>query len=341
MSASATSCSSGCPFPPPCHAAPHILILGCGVVGMTCARTLQSAGFNVTIKSRASPADIPHAIYKQKDPWYTSPHAGAHWFSFAEEGEIVKQALDEITFQAMAGLVHLEPDCGLQLIPGHAVFKNPASLPWWRHLAPRFHEWNADELAKFNERVNGNYVQGYSYETVMIHGNHYLQWIFAKFLAAGGQYVEENITSLYTDQVYHIPNNKYGKVQAIVNCLGLGAFQAPIYDSNVYPTRGQVLVVHCPSITSIWRNAETTTYILPRGDGSVILGGTMSCHNWSSEVCADVRAEIIAKCQLIMPVLRDERNYEILGEGVGLRPSISMYIMYGVENAFVTGWELM
>lgn len=87
-------------------------------------------------------------------------------------------------------------------------------------------------------------------------------------------------------------------VDAVVNCTGLGArYLGGVDDDQVYPTRGQTVVAYAPSIketiTHLGKRHDTIylcsdetydklsiigkdfiTYVIPRSDGTVVLGGT-------------------------------------------------------------------
>jgi D-amino-acid oxidase len=153
---------------------------------------------------------------------------------------------------------------------------------------------------------------------------------------------------------------------AVVNCTGLGArFLEDVRDENVYPTRGQLIIVRAPNVTDIWRyegpDPQYPSYILPRGDGTAGLGGTMLANDllsivlsiladflrfWftlddecnrrsncsstphpcffflsSTQVNNDTAKDILARCAEMVPELQDASKTEILAHTVGLRPS--------------------
>ena len=68
---------------------------------------------------------------------------------------------------------------------------------------------------------------------------------------------------------------------ALVNASGFGSkFLRDIQDGNVEMIRGQTIVVRSNYNTYFMRdNGKTYTYAIPRGDGSVVLGGV---RDWGS-----------------------------------------------------------
>lgn len=72
----------------------------------------------------------------------------------------------------------------------------------------------------------------------------------------------------------------------IINCTGIGAYDlAGVEDKDVYPTRGQTVLVRAPwvkrGITRTGKEGEGIyTYIIPRKSGDVIIGGTAEVGDW-------------------------------------------------------------
>jgi D-amino-acid oxidase len=117
------------------------------------------------------------------------------------------------------------------------------------------------------------FVAGFCYESVMIHVPVYLRWLYATFLAGGGiirQQRLRDISEAWAD------DTGSSRPDIVMNCCGLGASQlgGVVDDSDNFGVRGQTVRVRCPAITDIWRVPTDGTYVLPRGDGDVILGGT-------------------------------------------------------------------
>ena len=84
------------------------------------------------------------------------------------------------------------------------------------------------------------------------------------------------------------------KPDILVNCSGLGSRNlAGVHDMQMFPTRGQIVVVKVPD--EIWPKAKrftmeryaegsamgtgTITYVIPRDNGEIVLGGTMQHWN--------------------------------------------------------------
>jgi D-amino-acid oxidase len=100
-----------------------------------------------------------------------------------------------------------------------------------------------------------------------------------------------------------------------------------VNDGNVFSTRGQTLLikaVHQDTISRLASYANNTdaAYIIPRDDGSVLLGGTYEVCNANCIPNPEVARGILERCRLISPALAQMGNQvQVLRHGVGLRPS--------------------
>jgi len=145
----------------------------------------------------------------------------------------------------------------------------------------------------------------------------------------------------------------WGKPSAAIVSPGLGAIEM-LDDTGVHPVRGQTLLVKAPWCTTTlnkqtpWvSNSPLPTlptwpgmsrvnnqgfrdmYILPRGDGTFIVGGTRLPNDWNTQPREETTQEIVDRALSFMPILanpdRDEdlqsNNVNILGVNVGLRPA--------------------
>lgn len=69
--------ASTMPAQPDARSLPSVLVLGCGVVGLSCAHELASAGYKVKIVAR----DLPEDLYSAA---FSSPWAGANFCPFKD-----------------------------------------------------------------------------------------------------------------------------------------------------------------------------------------------------------------------------------------------------------------
>lgn len=120
----------------------------------------------------------------------------------------------------------------------------------------------------------------------------YLMYLQEQFLARGGILERATVPSLKA--LAQIPTRDNVKADILVNCSGLGSRNlVGVHDMQMFPTRGQIVVVKVPD--EIWPKAKqftmeryaegsamgtgTITYVIPRDNGEIVLGGTMQHWN--------------------------------------------------------------
>jgi glycine/D-amino acid oxidase-like deaminating enzyme len=139
-----------------------------------------------------------------------------------------------------------------------------------------------------------NSVAGITYDSVNTDVPAFLPYLLSLFLAKGGRMVRGSVTHI--DQVISGGAGSFTGTEsektavtsppdAVVVCLGLGArFLGGVEDKDVYPVRGQTILIRAPWIkrcmslsggaSRIW------TYVIPRRSGDVIIGGTYEANDW-------------------------------------------------------------
>jgi D-amino-acid oxidase len=131
---------------------------------------------------------------------------------------------------------------------------------------------------------------------------------------------------------------------AVVNATGILASKlGGVEDRNVFPTRGQTILVRNECSKMYFRSAGRTndrepTYIIPRAyGGGTILGGSRQPDDWynrgqkcsfnvyrNGEVDSNLAQRIAARCIALAPELTGGKGPEaldIIRHNVGLRPS--------------------
>lgn len=115
---------------------------------------------------------------------------------------------------------------------------------------------------------------------------------------------------------------------AIILCVGLGALTlGGVEDQTVFPTRGQVIKLKAPWVRSGFTRQVGSldggeggerTYVIPRFDGEVIVGGTREIGDWHPNPRPDTAKDIYRRVLEICPELEGAQQLQHL---VGFRPS--------------------
>ncbi|KAG0204751.1 hypothetical protein BGX28_003413 [Mortierella sp. GBA30] len=299
----------------------NVNILGAGVSGLSTALALLEKGnYSVKVVATHLPSDL--------NIDYTSPWAGAHWRSYADIADLAQQEHDTVTFKRFAYLAENEPKAGIMYIQGHDYWEvKPKKFedPWFKRLLKNYRHLSKEELPPGIEF-------GITYTTVAMNAPKYLLYLQEQVLARGGILERATVPSLRA--LAQIPHRNNTKADILVNCSGLGSRNlVGVHDHQMFPTRGQILIVKVPD--EIWPKAKqftmeryaegsamgtgTITYVIPRDNGEIILGGTMQHWNYQETADEETAKAILGRVLATKPDLFS--NATILRSCVGLRPN--------------------
>lgn len=131
----------------------------------------------------------------------------------------------------------------------------------------------------------------------------------------------------------HVSEAYSSDTEVVFNCSGIGSHKlGGVLDSQVYPTRGQVVVIKAPHIKENvmrWTSSDPT-YIIkrPYSNDQLILGGYTQKDNWTANTFKSETIEILEKTTKLYPkILKENPNgsrisdLEVLRVASGLRPS--------------------
>ena len=261
----------------------RVIVVGAGVVGLSCAVRLLEAGHRVDVVARDLPLET------------TSSVAAAVWSPYSlPQDHVVRWA--RAAYDAFAALCD-DDASGVVMRTGTELFRAPGGDVWWRDALPP--EAGPDRETS----LPAGYASGLTMRTPVVEMPVYLRWLSARVEELGGSITRINLSALPTGDAL------------VVNASGIGA-RLLGGDQTVAPVRGQVVVVEQVGIDHWWIDAETPSYVVPRSR-DVVLGGTAIEGEWSRTPDPEVAASILARAAEIEPRLAGAR---ILRHKVGLRP---------------------
>ena len=269
----------------------QIVIIGSGVIGLSSAYRLLEAGFGVTVLAQTLP------------PNTTSDVAAAFWSPSATAGEERERKWAMASLHTFRGMAD-EAAAGVAVVDLHQLTQTPHPMPY---LA------NAGEVRPVAEERFPAPWTGYTVAVPRIDVPVYMPWLVRQVEHMGGQirpYIIQRLSEIGPE------------FPVIVNCTGLGA--RLLTGDALFPVRGQVISVQKPKdlvsdIIYADADQEKTTYIIPRSR-DCLLGGTYQYRNGDTTVDPHTAEEILDRCALFNPALRD---VTILQHKVGLRPGRS------------------
>ncbi len=264
-----------------------VVVVGCGVIGLTAAICLREAGLDARIVA----AELPEAT--------TSSVAAAIWYPYKAYPEDSVLSWGGRTYEVFEGLSGI-PESGVLMREGIEIWRERVPDPWWAGAVPQVRRCDEDELPP-------GYTDGHAFVAPVVEMPVYLAYLMDRLAAAGGSVERRTLSSL--DEV---------DARVVVNCVGLGA-RVLVDDSSMEPIRGQIVRVRNPGLEHFVldeENPEGVTYIVPRSH-DCILGGTADEGAWDLEPDPDTASGILSRCTQLEPRLA---GVEVLGHRVGLRP---------------------
>ena len=207
-----------------------------------------------------------------------------------------EEEFDRLTFPIFWDLAAIQPQSGVSTmdcveyhdvtLEESGVLREGQSDVWFKDLVPnvRF-SLRPLSLSKFRhippEELPAGAVSGFSLTTVSINTQIYLPYLQSQLLSLGATFVRRHLTHIREAFTF-----TSGPCAAVINATGILANKlGGVEDKNVYPTRGQTILVRNECSKMYFRSAERQeeepTYIIPRRfGGGTILGGCRQHNNW-------------------------------------------------------------
>ncbi|KAJ2832748.1 hypothetical protein GGI24_001111 [Coemansia furcata] len=308
-----------------------IVVIGAGVIGLTVANQLQENGkYAVTVVAEHVPDSLP-AGTRESSGW-ASPWAGAHWRAWSSNWDHWLQDTELQTYHLMNEIADRVPESGITKAQSMDFFDTlpDGERPWYVSKLNDVRELPESELPP-------GVTYGIEYQTVLINVPKYLSHLKDKFTSMGGtieqralEHIEEAL--LFGSVSSNGPNDK---MPIVVNCAALGnRILGGVCDAGMRPVRGQTLIVNAPEAKrSITRLGSQLGYVIPRGDGTVVLGGSTEVGSWDEDENRELTQQILQRTLSLEPALLPssmreldaskrvrELQASIISVGVGFRP---------------------
>ena len=210
----------------------RVIVVGAGVVGLTCAVRLLEAGHRVDVVARDLPRETTSAV------------AGGFWYPYRALPQDKVTGWARTTYAVLDAIADTDPESGVRMVPGTVVRPASGAEPWWGAAVPTL------------DRV----PEGWSFTTPVADTSVYLDWLVGRIEAAGGTLTRLNLGGL-PEAAGHV----------VVNCSGLGARLLGT-DRTVVPVRGQVVHVEPFGLERWWLDESGPTYLVPRAHDVVVGG---------------------------------------------------------------------
>ena len=245
---------------------------------------------------------------------------------------------DEITFHKFGELAKKHPEL-VKRRPFKTYSEDePIKEPWYKDLVfnvsvihtpmetfahvivMQYHQVSPDELPS-------GFQYGSSYESYTLNSPRYIGHLSKELRSKGVQIVRRAIS--HVDE----PWSLYPEASVVINATALGSRTlGGVEDPDVYPARGQTVLVKAPKAQSYcgvkrsWTE-KVRTYVIPRPgpEGHVILGGTVERDEYSTKADMEIAERILKNAHAVCPELSEGRgsswkDIEVVSHQAGLRP---------------------
>ena len=260
----------------------RVIVVGAGVVGLSCAVRLLESGHQVSVVARDLPLETTSAV------------AGGLWYPHRAYPFERVTGWSATTYAELARLAEDESH-GVDLREGTELLRADAPPPWWAEAVPRLGAAPS---------VPPGYAAARTFVAPVVDMPVYLRRLQARIEELGGTVTRMALAAL-PDQA-----------DVVVNAAGLGA-RLLGEDGSVLPVRGQVVVLEQVGVTRWWLDESGPTYVVPRRH-DIVVGGTDDEGVWDRAPDEGTAKELLARARELVPELRGAR---VLRHRVGLRPA--------------------
>jgi D-amino-acid oxidase len=264
----------------------RVLVVGAGVMGLTCGVRLAESGHEVHVFARDLPLETTSAV------------AAAWWYPYRAAPADRVAVWGAQSYAAFTALAE-SADSGVVMRRSTEVHRTPQPDPAWAAAVPELTREAADELPE-------GYVDGWSFVSPVVEMPVYLGMLAARLTAADGTLTRMALGGL--------PAARW---TVVVNCAGL-ANRLLVGDRQLYPVRGQVVRLEKVGIDRVWldSSADDVTYVVPRSR-DIVVGGSDEVDEWDRRPDPALAESILARATRLVPELA---GAAVLGHRVGLRP---------------------
>ncbi|GAB3158001.1 FAD-dependent oxidoreductase [Myceligenerans halotolerans] len=269
----------------------RITVVGAGVVGLSIAHELASAGHHVTVVADAATADTVSAV------------SAALWFPYRSERSARVEQLLQRSLVRFTQMVEVR-EASVELRTGIVVERVPNPDRSWMRLLP-------DAAPAAPDQLPPGALSGVLATVPFIMIPQYLPWLLARTSELGVRFIRCRIADLAELR---------DTTDVAVIAAGIRGGELLGDDPTMYPVRGQIARLANPGLRD-WitdeSNPDGLTYVFPRRD-DVVIGGVAIEGSWDTAVRADIQRAMIVRAQRLVPALAGQ---PVLGAAAGIRPA--------------------
>lgn len=294
-----------------------IVVVGCGVTGLSVATLLQSEYHNASITIIA--AEIPTGPSPSAD--YASEWAGAHYRPTFRSTPQLEQEWDMgvRTAERMKRIARDHPEAGIEFMMAVEYLEDPPADVLSIKTGDIYAGPGDGFRVLDQTELPAGVKWGCTYRSYCINVQLYLQWLLDRFISNGGRIIQHRLSSAQQAFEY-AEKSGLGKVSTVVNCSGRNFDQDP----KTKIIRGQTVLVKQPYDKTVTRQNRDGSWAFliprPRGGGTVV-GGTKEIGDLEERPRQQTREKLLRQSVEMFPDFVDSIDkFDVLKDNVGRRP---------------------
>ncbi len=238
---------------------------------------------------------------KNFPPETTSNRAAAFWFPYHIENDLRCIRWSQASYQRYVALMD-DTATGISMRQLHKVSKSTdAPANYWKDFIPA----NSCSTLKVTA-FPADFQEGYALQVPLVETQRFLPWLLDDLSRKGVQFIRREVKALGELTASH---------EWVINCTGLGS-RVLCHDQEIYPIRGQVVLLPPQQGMPIFLYEEQPFYIVPRQDATVV-GGTFEENVWDTTPEPATLQRLYQQAVRLFPELSEQ---PMVGSWAGLRP---------------------
>jgi len=285
--------------------AQRVVLVGAGVMGLSCAVRLADAGYAVDVLAK----DLPQETASARAPGLWLPPPGAR----DTDGEDLDPRIRRFALGTLARLRQLAgtQGTGVRLVRGFLLHAQQVPLPRW------VEELGPDTAVEPVTDPAPGYPFGFRLTSPVVDMPVYMEYLRSRLLEAGGTLTRAALSGLPRQGL-------------VVNCSGPAA-RALVPDPRIRPALEQTVVLGGADARCWYRDADRAgsqlRYLVPHGDRTVV-GGVVHEGVWRASVDPADGRRLAQWAREVEPALREA---DVLEHRIDPRPAASR-IRVGAEH---------
>lgn len=279
-----------------------VAIAGGGIIGLSAALELASAGLGVTVFERAQ-------------AMHESSWAAAGMLAAGDpENPAPIRSLSQLSVR-----VYPEFLAKVERLSGKSIpIRTRQTLQGAHTLPPRTQPLTPEAIQSLAPGVQPGELQFFLLEEQSLDPRDIAHALPDAARAAGVTLIEETAVTAVIPGVNSVlvqTTRGQWAAQNFVNACG--AWAHTLADVPIAPRKGQMLLVHSPEPLTVTLRTPHL-YLVPRGDGRIVIGATVEQAGYDKHVCATTISALRNAAAELWPPAREAR---LLDTWAGLRPA--------------------